>query len=185
MTNKDIIKLYFNRDEKAIEQTSEKYGKYCHAIADNILGDSEDSKECVNDTLLKAWQSIPPLIPDNFKLYLAKITRNLAINRYKARNAAKRGAGNIEEILEELEACIPDNSNVEADYLEKELTGIINKFLKKQNAKRSNYFVRRYFYGETIEEIAKRYRVSAGSVMTTLSRTRNELKKYLESEGYV
>ncbi|MBQ6813977.1 MAG: sigma-70 family RNA polymerase sigma factor [Lachnospiraceae bacterium] len=186
MTDQKIIELYFSRDESAIKYTEEKYGKYCKKIAENVLGDSEDSKECVNDTWFKVWQAIPPLRPDNFKVFLAKIARNLAINKYKSKTSIKRGGSNMDDIYEEIALCIPDASkNIESEYLEKELSSIISDFLKKQPVQRSNFFVRRYFFNETMEEIAKRYKVSTGNVMTSLSRTRKELKKYLESEGYV
>lgn len=185
MNDNELIELYFARNEKAIEQTQIKYENYCHAIAENILGDEEDSKECTNDTWLKVWNAIPPLRPDNLKLFIAKITRNLALNKYKERNASKRGAGNIGQVFDELAMCIPDEKcNVESEYLEKELSKLINIFLREQPIKRRNFFIRRYFFGESMEEVARRYDVSVGSVMTALSRTRKELKKYLEKEGY-
>ena len=184
MTDKQIIELYFDRNEAAIHETEVKYGSYCRKVAANILGDKQDVDECINDTWLSIWKAIPPLIPENFKIWAAKITRNFAINRYRAVNTERRGGGRVTEVLDELALCVPDNrQNVEGEYIEKELTQHINTFLKKQPAKKSNYFVRRYFYGETIEEIAKRYGVSKGSVMTSLSRTREALKKYLEQEG--
>lgn len=185
MRDGKIIELFENRDESAIEQAEIKYGKYCRTVADNILRDSQDTEECVNDTWLKLWNSIPPLKPDNLKLFIARITRNIAINRYKANNAKKRGSGGIGDVLEELEECIPDRSfDVESELMKKELSKAISVFLKNQTTRRSNFFVRRYFYGETIEEIAERYDVTVGNVMTSLSRTRKELKKYLRKEGY-
>ncbi len=184
MEDYQIIELYWNRDEDAIEKTSQKYGAYCFAIANNILNNQEDSEECVNDTWLKAWNAMPPQKPDNLKLFLAKITRNLSLNRMEAQNAKKRGNGEYALVLDELSECIASYSDVEDTYLARELGEIVRKFVRKLPEREGNVFVRRYFFLESVAVIAKRYRLTENHVMVMLSRTRKKLKKYLVKEGY-
>lgn len=184
VSDDQIIELYWLRDEKAIDETAGKYGSYCHTIADNILHSQEDAEECVNDTWLQAWRAIPPNRPERLKLFLAKITRNLAFNLYKVKTADKRGGGRMSVVLDELEECISDRSDVETVYLGKELGTIINRFVNQLTERDSNVFVRRYFFTESIAEIAARYRMTENYVSVSLSRTRRRLKQYLEQEGY-
>ena len=184
MEDKQIIELYWQRDEIAIEETSKKYGVYCLAIAENILNNQEDAMECLNDTWLKAWNAMPPQKPENLKLFLAKITRNLSLNRMEAQNAKKRGNGEFTLVLDELSECIASYSDVENTYLAKELGEIVRKFVRKLPEREGNVFVRRYFFMEPVAVIAKRYRMTENHVMVMLSRTRKKLKKYLVKEGY-
>ena len=180
-----IIDLYIQRNELATTESNKKYGTYCYTVANNILNNNEDSDECINDTWYRAWNAIPPAHPSCLKLFFAKITRNLALDKLKARSAAKRGSDEISHVLDELGECIADTSDVETLILTKELTKIINSFLRTLSEHDCNVFVRRYFFAETITDIAKRYNQSTNNITVNLSRTRKKLKTYLEKEGYI
>lgn len=183
MDDGKIIALYWAKDEGAISATAEKYGRYCHTVAYNILYNYFDAEECVNDTYLGAWKSMPPHRPDNLTAFLGRITRNLALNRYKRNAAAKRGGGQIEVALSELENCIPDGTGVEQAAEEALLASLINRFLYAQPRKKRNIFVRRYWYLYPIRDIAQSYGASEGKIKALLFRMRNDLKKFLEKEG--
>lgn len=185
MRDESIIRLYFERNENAIDETDKKYGNYCYRIADNILHSREDSEECVNDTWLRAWDAMPPTRPDNLRLFLAKITRNLSFNRYRASRADKRGGGETALVLEELEECLPGGRDVEAEYQAAELTAAINEFVKALPKRDGNIFVRRYFFGESLPHISRRYGLAESSVRVILHRVRKKLKVRLEKEGLV
>ena len=184
MNDIKIIELYFKRDTRAISETKNKYGNYCFTIANNVLSNFEDSEECLNDTLFYSWNTIPPTKPNVLRLFLAKIARNLAFNKFKAKTAKKRGNGQIELVLDELNECITDNTDVLDEIIAKELGETINKFLLNLSTKERNVFCRRYFFVEPIASIAKRYNLTENNVKVMLSRTRNKLKEYLIKEGY-
>ena len=184
MLDEKIVDLYWCRDERAIHETAHKYGAYCHSIAWNIVHNREDSEECVNDTWLRAWNGIPPQRPTKLRMFLAKITRNLAFDKYKAQTAQKRG-GEIETVLYELAECITASETVEDHVIAQELKGAVNKFVCDLPLREGNVFVRRYFFAETAAQIGQKYGMSAGNVMVTLSRTRQKLRVYLEKEGYL
>jgi RNA polymerase sigma-70 factor (ECF subfamily) len=179
-----IVELYWQRNENAINETNSKYGAYCYTIADNILHNKEDSEECVSDTWLKAWNAIPPTRPLKLQLFLAKITRNLSFNRFNAKSAEKRGSGEISLVLEELAECIASESDVESEYISKELGKCINAFVRTLPERDCNIFVRRYFFTESISAIASRYGLTDNNVMVILSRTRKKLKTHLIKEGF-
>ena len=183
MTDERIIELFWQRNETAVKEVSAKYGLYCGVVCRNILKNTQDSDECLNDTWLRAWNSIPPQKPKNLKMFLAKISRNLAIDRDKRQNAVKRGRGETELILEELEACIAHSSNVENNVLSEELGAAINSFLKLLSERDRNIFIRRYFYADTAEKIAKQYALTVNNIMVILTRTRVKLKNYLMEGG--
>ena len=183
MRDQEIVDLYWKRSETAITETAAKYGSYCHAISYNILNNEEDAEECVNDTWLGAWKSMPPQRPNRLATYLGKITRNLSLNRYKQYAAEKRGGGQTELVLYELEDCIPAPATVEQIVEEKALVGVINRFLYAQSEQKCNIFIRRYWYLYSIRDIADVYGMSESKVASLLFRMRNELKKYLEKEG--
>ena len=187
MEDTKIIDLYWKRDESAIEETNRKYGKYCHTVAYNVLNDYEDSQECVNDTWLRAWNSMPPQRPSVLRAFLAKITRNLAFDRYRARGASKRGGGQMEAVLDELAECADFSGkwNGEELYAAKELNEAINRFVKELPEREGNLFVRRYFFAEPIPEIAGRYQMTENNVTVILSRTRKKLRKYLTEGGFI
>ena len=184
MEDDRIVALYWQKNADAVAETSGKYGAYCFAIADNILRSKEDAEECVNDTWLAAWNAIPPQRPRRLKLFLAKITRNLAFNRYHAGTAQKRGGGEIGLVLEELAECIVAESDVESAYEAKELGRSIDGFIRTLPERHGNVFVRRYFFTEPTAVIAKRYGLSENNVTVILSRTRKKLKEHLMKEGY-
>ena len=185
MEDKLIVELYWRKDSSAISETSQKYGAYCYTIADNILHSHEDSQECVNDTWLRAWDSIPPQRPSVLRLFLAKITRSIAFNRYNARNAEKRGGGEVTAVLDELSECVAASSEVHAEYEAKELSRFINSFVHSLPERDGNIFLRRYFFNDSVSDIAVRYGLSENNVMVILSRTRKKLKKLLTEEGYI
>ena len=185
MQDEQIIDLYWNRDERAISVTEEKYGAYCFTVAHHILGVHEDSEECVNDTWLKAWNAIPPTWPNILKMYLAKITRGLAINRYKERMAAKRGGGEIPLVLEELAECVADSRMVEDHVIAGQLEERLDAFVRSLPEREANIFLRRYFYTEPVAEIAEKYGLTGNHVMVILSRTRSKLRDQLKKEGYL
>ena len=143
MNDKDIIQLYLNRDQRALSATAKKYGKYCTSIAKNILGNNEDAEECVNDTYLSTWNSIPPTIPTILSAFLGKITRNLAFNKYKHNHVMKRGNGEIAVVLDELAECVSGVDDVEQEIDRRELVATINSFLETLPPKKRNKVIRR------------------------------------------
>lgn len=180
MEDSKIIELFFDRDENALLQTSAKYGAYCSSIAFNVLGNPEDAGECMNDTLLRAWNSIPPQRPQSLRAYLGRIARNLALDRYDRLTAEKRGGGQYELALDELSECIAET---ERPYEDSQLSALIDAFLEKQDAEKRKMFVKRYFYLDPVKKIAKDLSVSESKVKTTLLRLRNSLKEELQKEG--
>ncbi|MBQ3151041.1 MAG: RNA polymerase sigma factor [Clostridia bacterium] len=183
MNDKTIIDLYFERSEKAIQLTEAKYGRYCYSIANGILKNSEDSKECINDAYLRMWNSIPPKRPENLRTYLGKIVRNLSLNRYERQTAVKRGADEISLLLSEAEEFIPSQgkeANISDDLV---IRDAINSFLKGLSVKKRVIFVKRYWYAKPIKEIASECKVSEAYTKVTLYRLREKLRLQLEKEG--
>ena len=177
-----IIELYFKRDEAALKETSDKYGRLCYFVANNILSCHEDSEECVNDTYARAWSSIPPNKPEKLGAYLAKITRNLALDRYNEQNAQKRKAQTDAVSLEELEAIISnDGETPEDEIIMKEC---INSFLYSLDKEKRIVFVQRYFYMSSVEDIAKNNSLKENNVRVMLLRLRQKFKKHLAEYGY-
>ncbi len=185
MKDTEILDLYWKRDERAITETQHSYGRYCHSIAYHILHDREDSDECVNDTWLRAWFAIPPKKPERLSLFLGTITRNLSFDKWKRKNAAKRGNGEMDMVLDELIECIPAVHSTEDAVEEAELERMIDTFLHTLSEKDCNVFLRRYWYAEEYGEIARRYGMNLNTVKTSLFRTRNKLKLFLEREGII
>lgn len=181
MDDIQIIELYFSRDEQAIKATDEKYGKLCLQIAVNILSNREDADECVNDTYLNVWNKIPPTRPDHFRAFLCKITRNLSLKKLEAANALKRTSTAMLS-LEEIEETVPDSA-VLPEIGEEELGNLISAFLRKQNRDVRNVFLRRYWFFDSVSDIAERYAFSESKVKSMLYHTRNKLRDYLEKEG--
>lgn len=185
MEDSQIIELYWRKNADAISETANKYGAYCFTIANNILHSAEDSEECVNDTWLHAWNAMPPQRPAVFRIFLAKITRNLSLNRFHARNVEKRGGGEIRLVLDELSECLAGGTDVEAAYEAAELEQCICRFVRSLPERERNVFVRRYFFTEPVAEIAARYGLTANHIMVMLSRARKKLKLTLEKEGFL
>ena len=183
MNDKAMIALFEQRDEQGIAEANRAYGGLLHTIAVHILHDSRDAEECVNDTLLKAWNTIPPQKPKFFSAFLAKLTRNLALNRYAENHAAKRGGGEVPAVLEELSECIPAQSDTEQVLDRMALTDALESFLASLPRQHAQIFMRRYFSMLEPGEIAAELSVSENTVRSTLRRTREKLHTYLEKEG--
>jgi RNA polymerase sigma-70 factor (ECF subfamily) len=184
MDDQQIVDLYWQRDEKAIDQTQKKYGKYCHTIAYAILHSHEDAEECVNDTYLRAWGAIPPAKPGRLSTFLGKITRNLSLDRYE-KNTAQKRSGPVELVLDELSECIPDADSALDPIDMIALGDAINAFLGGLPQKTRQIFLRRYWYMSPVKEIARDMGMSEGTVKVSLMRTRESFKAYLEKEGIV
>lgn len=183
MEDRSIIDLYWARQEQAIVETERKYGSYCRTIAENILKNRQDAEECVNDTWLRAWNVMPPQRPSILSAFLGRITRNLSLDYYKALHTDKRGSGQLPLILEELSECLSDGKTTEELAEAAELSRIVDRFLRTLPEKEYCIFLRRYWYADTTLEIARRCRMSEGTVKSTLHRTRSKLRTYLEQEG--
>lgn len=175
-----IIQMYWDRKEEAIQATATKYGGYCGAIARNILESSEDVEECINDTYLNAWNAMPPQWPQFLGAFLGKITRNLSLNRKKYNQAGKR----CEDVLVELDSIVSGRNDLERSYDGRELIRTINAFLKGLPEKQRSIFICRYFYCDSMENIAQRFHMQEGAVTMQLSRTREKLRRYLKVRGY-
>ena len=180
MEDISIIQLYWQRDQQAIHESNEKYGSYCAAIAWNILHSSQDTEECVSDTWLRAWNSIPPARPSRLSAFFGRITRNLAIDRYRQDISKRNGGGQAKVCLEELAECISESTPFE-DVLA--LRDLLNEFLESIKEKPRKIFMFRYWYCMSVEEIAKRLNMDKGAVKMSMSRTRTKLRKFLEKEG--
>lgn len=183
MDDKDIIKLYFDRNEAAIKETDLKYRPYCFRISNNILDNFQSAEECVNDTYLETWRTIPPQNPNVFKLFLAKITRNLSLDSYRKTHAQKRGGGQIPLILDELGEVISGNYDLEEEVIYRDLLGILNDFLNNLSDEDKTIFIQRYFYAMPIKEIASNSNYKYNNLVTRLHRLRKKLREILESEG--
>ncbi|MBQ4120569.1 MAG: RNA polymerase sigma factor [Clostridia bacterium] len=181
MTDEKIVALYWARSEDAIKETDKAYGTYCHYIAYNILREKEDANETVNDTYLKAWQSMPPQKPNPLKAFLGRITRQLSINRLEKKTAQKRG-GEFALSLEELQNAVPDGSPDLADQVA--LADALTRFLHALPIIQRRVFIRRYWYLESIGEIADAFSMSESKVKSTLMRCRQKLKQHLIKEGF-
>jgi RNA polymerase sigma-70 factor (ECF subfamily) len=182
--DKSIVDLYFSRDQEAITQTDKKYGHYCYRIAYNILTNKEDAEESVSDTYVAAWRAIPPRRPSVLSTFLGKITRHIAIDRWRERNASKRGGGEVPLALEELQDCVAGMQNVEMDYERKEIIKAYVKFLDALPVTERRVFLCRYWYVDSVEAIADKFGFSQSKVKTMLHRTRAKLRKQLAEEGY-
>ena len=180
MEDEKIVELFWNRDENAIRESDKKYGRYCYSIAYNILHSHEDSAECVNDTLNGAWNAIPPERPTRLQSFLARITRNIAIDRFRYNTAQKRGA-EVENIIDEYWQCIPNQETSFDDELA--LKEAINGFLESLNKRTRIIFMRRYWYAMSVKDIARNMKLAETHVNVILHRTRKKFKEYLESEG--
>lgn len=184
MEDQQIVALYWERSESAIVETDQKYGRYCYQIAYNILENREDSEESVSDTYLDAWYAIPPHRPSILSTFLGKITRRISIDRWRSRNADKRGGGEILLALDELEDCISDGC-MEQEVSRRELVRIIRRFLWNLRDTERCVFLRRYWYLESTENIAEDLGFSQSKVTSMLYRIRKKLGRELEKEGYV
>lgn len=184
-TDKDLLALYFARDQKAVSETQKQFGGYCYTIAYNILGNAQDAEECVNDTLMRLWDAIPPAEPEDFYAYTAALARNLARNRYKHDHVMKRGGSESDIALDELAQMPADRDSVEDTVDGRQLGSALNDFLAELPKKQRVMFVQRYWYGMPVEEIAADLHLPKGTVTVTLMRVRKKLQSYLERGGFV
>ena len=182
MEDAEIIDLYWQRDQQAIAETDKKYGAYCQHIAYAVCSDRLDAEECVNDTWLRAWGAMPDKRPTVLATFLGKITRNLAINRFQRKTRKKRGGGETELALEELEDCIPAALDVERRYELQEFRQAIGRFVSGLSETEQKVFVARYWYLCPVEEIARRLQISSSKTKSMLFRLRNRLRLYLKEE---
>ncbi|MBO5415790.1 MAG: sigma-70 family RNA polymerase sigma factor [Clostridia bacterium] len=180
MEDHQIVDLYWARSESAISETERKYGRMLNSISFSLLSSAEDAEECVNDTYVAAWQTMPEERPVYLGAYLSKIIRRISISRFRSSRSHKRGGA--AGVIEELSECIPSGSTVEAEYENGRLSETLNKFLSGLDEKKRVIFLRRYFYSQPIERIALECGMKVGSVKSILSRTRQALKELLEEE---
>ena len=183
MLDSEILDLYFARDERAISETQKKYGAYLYTVAYNVLENSEDAGEAVNDTYLGAWNSIPPQRPCAFSAFLAATARNLSLKKLRAFGAKRRGGGEAAVTLEELGECIPSPSGVEKELEARELAHILDTFLRELPETERRIFMRRYWFMEKTQDICRDYGFTEGKVKMMLLRTRKKLLKRLTKEG--
>lgn len=183
MTDEQIVVLYWRRDEQAIAETEKEYGRYLRTIAARILEDDGACEEVVNDTYAKAWATIPPNRPTSLKNYLGCMVRQLSINRLKESTRQKRGGGQYPLALEELSACIPANSGEDLAELTV-LRDALNQFLRQLSDEKRRIFIRRYWYMDSVSEVARRFHISESKVKSMLLRTREKLREYLRKEGF-
>lgn len=184
MEDAQIIDLYWARQERALAETDRKYGGYCRAIAMNILKSHEDSEECVSDTWLRAWNAMPPQRPALLQAFLGRITRNLSLDRHRRAAAEKRGGGTLPLALEELGECVGAPGRVEEQLEQKELAQAIDRFLRELPERECSVFLRRYWYVDSISDIAVRFGLKENTVKSVLFRTRAQLRDYLTGEGF-
>lgn len=183
MDDNEIVALYFDRSETAIAETDRKYGGYCYSIAYNILTNREDSEESVSDTYLAAWNTMPPKRPSILATFLGKITRHISIDRWRARTTVKRGGGQLPLALEELEECVADSKTVEGTYLRKELAIAVNRLLDTLPETERSVFLCRYWYLDSVPNIAAHFGFTESKVTSMLHRTRKKLREQLKKEG--
>lgn len=184
MDDAKIVQLYWDRNEQAIPATAEKYGNYCTSIARNILGNREDAEECVNDTYLNAWNSMPPHRPGVLSAFLGKLVRNLSFNRYKHNTADKRGGSQTKVVLDEIAEIVSDAADMEQEIDRRELIRAIDTFLSTLSTNKRGIFVRRYWYFDNVADIASRFGMTENNVSVLLNRLRLKLHRYLLERGF-
>ncbi len=182
MEDNEIIDLFFARSERAIIELANKYDAICKSLSYNILNNMQDVEECINDTHLGVWNTIPPSRPDPLVTYVCKITRNLSLKRFRYNTAKKRNSF-YDVSLSELEECIPDNKIEKAEITEEELAHVIEQFLDSLDRDNRVLFMKRYWFSEAISEIASEFRMSENNVSVKLLRIRKKFKKYLAKKG--
>ena len=182
MDDNRIIELYHRRDEQAIAESESKYGPQCRRIALNILTIPEDAEECVNDTWHAAWNRMPPNWPGSLGAFLGRITRNLSISRFRANRAKKRYSA-LEVLLSELDDCVPAQTGVEQEIDRRELTGLIDRWLDSLEEDERTLFVRRYWYGDALRDLADECGCTPNRLAQRMLRLRRNLSAFLEAEG--
>lgn len=184
VSDEEIVELYWNRNEDAIAYTEKKYGKYLYAIAYNILRDRLDCEECVNDTYLGTWNRIPPTRPNVFRAFIARIARNVSVDRFRKNRRQSNVPTEMTVSLEELDECISQRASVEEEYILREMVRSLNSYLHTQSPTNVYMFICRYYYADSVKTIAQMTDVKEDTVYRTLSKMRGELKTLFEKEGY-
>lgn len=184
LSDEEIIGLYWQREERAIKETDYKYGHYLYTIANNILRNGMDSEECLNDTYLGTWNAIPPQRPTLLQAFLSKITRRIALGRIRKNHAARRIPSELVVSLDELDECMHFEEGEDEKYLVNRLSTLLNAYLNTLSDRQLFIFVCRYYYSDPVAVIAKMLRLSENTVLRDLAKMRQELKDYLEKEGY-
>lgn len=182
MEDSQIIDLYFARSEQAIQETDNKYGRFCYHISYNILANREDAEECISDTYMTAWKSIPPTRPTQMSAFLGKITRHISLDRWRRKFAGKRGGGETTLALDELGECVADSGSAETAIRTREFRAAMNRFLSELNEAERKIFVSRYWYLRSVQYIAEKTGLSQAAVRTRLSRVRGKLRQFLTEE---
>lgn len=185
MDDAKIVELYWARSDAALTETAKKFGPYCHTIAYNVLENVEDSEECVNDTYMRAWNSMPDKRPAALAPYLGRITRNLALNRIIEKNTLKRGGGEAALALDELDECTASSYSIEREVEAREIAAAMNRFLSKLPDTERALFVSRYWFMAPVRELAEKFGFSESKTVSMLRRTRLKLGKFLTGEGLV
>ncbi|MBE6609003.1 MAG: sigma-70 family RNA polymerase sigma factor [Ruminococcaceae bacterium] len=178
MNDERIIELFFERSEEAVSALNEKYGRICHTLSYNIVGNNQDAEECVNDAYLGAWNAIPPARPNPLLAFICKIVRNISLKRYEKNTAAKRNS-RYDVALEELENCLSSSTEIDSEISENELTKIIEAFLDTLVKENRVIFLRRYWFSDSYADIAKQVGLTEKNVSVRLTRIRKELREYL------
>lgn len=184
MEDLEIIELFFSRSEQAISETRKKYGPACLAISRNILGNNLDAEECVSDAFLAMWNNIPPERPEPLRAYLFRIVRNISITKYHSNTAGKRNSF-YDVALDELEDCLAGTGSVEQEITARELSSLIDRFLATLDEDSRMLFVRRYWYSDSVKDLAERFGTNPNNLSVRLSRLRTKLRKFLQKEGYI
>jgi RNA polymerase sigma-70 factor (ECF subfamily) len=184
MPDKDIIELYWKRDERAITETDNKYHRYLYSIARNILSDNQDCEESLNDTYFTTWNKIPPSKPTIFQSFLSKITRDISIDKYRKNSAEKRIPSEITVSLDELDDCLAFEASAEESFIANQLSVILNSYLRGLSQREAFIFVSRYYYADSIESISKMLKISESTVFRDLTKIRQGLREKIEAVGY-
>ena len=184
MDDAAIVTLFWQRDERAIRETEQKYGPYCRSIARSLLSDEQDAEEILSDAWLRAWNSIPPQRPEKLSTYLGKLTRNLSLSRLRERQAQKRGGGELPLALEELADCVPGPGDPEEELEARELGRALRRFVKALPRRERDIFVSRYYFLAPLEELSRKTGFSESKLKSMLFRTRKKLNRFLQEEGY-
>ncbi len=185
LSDEQIIDLYFAREERAIAETDKKYCQYLHTVAYSILSNEQDAEECLQDTYIKTWNTIPPERPSIFRAFLAKITRNLSLDRYERDNRQKRVPAGACVPLDEVQEFVPDGSDLDREVQAKTIGKVITAYLDATTDRRLYIFVSRYFFALTLPQIAKRLSCSQSLVSKELAEIKRELRILLEEEGII
>ena len=185
MEDREIVELYWQRDEDAIRETEKKYGRFLSAIAYNVLYDAEDCRECLNDTYLAAWNSMPDKRPEKLSAYLGRIIRQIAIDRYRKLNSEKRAGSQYTQSLDEWAEILPDKAEPETELAERELSAAVGAFVRGLSPVQRRAFLGRYYYFDPVKTVAAYCGVSEAGLKSQLFRIRRRLKQYLKDEGYI